>query len=186
MEDIILITGGARSGKSRFAENMAKESNKRVLYIATAISCDKDMKDRILKHKQSRPKDWKVLEKYKEFDEIKDLDGFKQWDVILLDCITLMVSNLLLESGLDFDTCNMLEVDNVEEYILNEIDKLLNVVKSEGKRLILVTNEVGMGLVPSYRLGNIFRDIAGRVNQYLAQRASEVYFTVSGIPMKIK
>ncbi len=181
-----LITGGARSGKSRLAEEYAKDSSGKVVYIATAIPFDEGMKDRIKKHKLSRPDDWKTIEKFKDFKDLSKNPAFLECDIIILDCITLMVSNLMLESGLDFDNCSLEEVDSLETDIFKEIEGLLAVVDLHNKEITLVTNEVGMGLVPPYRLGNIFRDIAGRVNQYLAQEAQEVYFMVSGIPTKIK
>lgn len=181
-----LIIGGARSGKSSLAEKQAKNSSGRVVYIATAISFDEGMKDRIKKHRSTRPDDWETIEQFKGFKDLSKNLAFLESDIIILDCITLMVSNLMLESGLDFDNCNMEEVDKLESYIFKEIEGLLEVVDLHNKQIILVTNEVGMGLVPPYRLGNIFRDIAGRVNQYLARKAKRVYFVVSGIPMKIK
>ncbi|WP_352420198.1 bifunctional adenosylcobinamide kinase/adenosylcobinamide-phosphate guanylyltransferase [Proteiniborus sp.] len=183
---IILITGGARSGKSNLGENKAKELGKKIVYIATAIAFDEGMKDRILKHRASRPSNWATIEKYRDFLELEKEKDFLKSDLVLLDCMTLMVSNILLESGVDFDNCSMEQVDSLEEKIFKEVKELLNIVLKYKKKLIIVTNEVGMGLVPSFRLGNIFRDIAGRVNQYLAKQADEVYLTVSGIPLKIK
>jgi len=186
MNSFTLITGGARSGKSTFAETKAKELGENVAYIATAIAFDDGMKDRIKKHKESRPKNWSTIEKYKDFNEIEHNEDFLNSDLILLDCITLLVSNQLLESGLDFDKCPMSDIDILEKRIIEQVEELLMVIKKYNKTFIAVTNEVGMGLVPSYRLGNIFRDIAGRINQRLAQSADEVYMTVSGIPIKIK
>lgn len=182
---IILITGGARSGKSSLAETKAKELGEKVVYIATAIAFDEGMKDRISKHRASRPDTWTTIEKYRDFYTLENED-FLESDLILLDCMTLMVSNVLLESEIDFDNCSMEEVDCIEKSIFKEVEELLEIVYKHKKKLIIVTNEVGMGLVPSYRLGSIFRDIAGRVNQYLAKQADEVYLTVSGIPLKIK
>lgn len=186
MVEIILITGGARSGKSSLAESKAKELGKKVVYIATAIAFDEGMKDRISKHKASRPSSWTTIEMYKDFSKLEKNQDFIKSDLILLDCMTLMVSNILLESGVDFETCSMEAIEHIEKNIFNKVIELLGVVTRFEKKLIIVTNEVGMGLVPSYRLGNIFRDIAGRVNQHLAKQAQEVYFTVSGIPLKIK
>lgn len=186
MEEIILITGGARSGKSSLAEAKAKELGSKVVYIATAIAFDEGMKDRIAKHKSSRPSNWATIEMYKDFSKLEKNQDFIESDLILLDCITLMVSNILLDSGLDFDKCSVEEIEHIEKIVFKEIKELLEVVARYEKKLIIVTNEVGMGLVPSYRLGSIFRDIAGRVNQYLAKQSKEVYFTVSGIPMRIK
>ncbi len=186
MAEIIVVTGGARSGKSSLAEIKAKELGNKVVYIATAIAFDEGMKDRISKHKASRPSTWATIERYKEFCELKKSQDFIEADLVLLDCMTLMVSNILLESDVDFDNCSMEEIEHIEKNISNEVTELLKIVNRYEKKLIIVTNEVGMGLVPSYRLGNIFRDIAGRVNQYLAKQANEVYLTVSGIPVRIK
>ncbi len=184
MKRFIFVTGGARSGKSTLAEKKTKEIGSRIAYIATSIAFDDGMKDRIRKHREARPNKWRTIEKYKGFYDVDMNEKFHNIDTVLLDCMTLMVSNLLLESNIDFDNCSMDEVDKIEGEIFKEVEALLGIMKD--KNLIIVTNEVGMGLVPSYKLGSIFRDIAGRVNQYLAERADEVYFTVSGIPMKIK
>lgn len=184
MNKFILVTGGARSGKSTLGEEKTKELGSKIAYIATSIAFDEGMMDRIKKHRESRPKEWTTIERYRDFNKISRDSDFIDCDTFLLDCMTLMVSNLLLESSLDFDKCGVEEIDKLEEDIFKEVDALLEIL--EDKNLIIVTNEVGMGLVPSYRLGSIFRDIAGRVNQYLAKKADEVYFTVSGIPMRIK
>lgn len=186
MAEIIVITGGVRSGKSSLAEEKAKELGKKVAYIATAIAFDEGMKDRISKHKASRPSTWATIEMYKGFSELEKNQDFIDSDLILLDCMTLMVSNILLDSDIDFDKCSIDEIERIEKDIFSEVIELFQIIAKFKKKLIIVTNEVGMGLVPSYRLGNIFRDIAGRVNQYLAKQANEVYLTVSGIPLQIK
>lgn len=182
--DLTLVTGGARSGKSSFAEEIVKENGKNIVYIATSIPFDEGMKSRIKKHRESRPNSWYTIERYKNFNHILEDEKFKNADTVILDCITIMVSNLILEKNIDFDNTTMDKIDMIEEEILVEINELLNVLN--GKRAILVTNEVGMGLIPSYKLGSIFRDIAGRVNQYIAKKSNEVYLIVSGLPMKIK
>ncbi len=186
MNSLILITGGARSGKSSLAEQKAVELGGKVVYIATAIAFDEGMKDRIKRHKLDRPKKWSTIEKYKDFTSILSYEDFKKSDIILLDCMTLMVSNLILDSSLDFDTCSIEAINNLEKEIFKEVKQLLDIIFTTNKKAIIVTNEVGMGLVPSYKMGSIFRDIAGRVNQYIASKANEVYLTVSGIEMKIK
>ena len=186
MSTIILVTGGARSGKSTFAENKAKELGKDICYIATAKATDKDMEDRIKKHKESRPKNWYTLEKFNKFYELEESKEFKECDVFLLDCITVMITNIMFDNNIDYDKCSMDEVDEIERKIIKEIKGLLNIIIENNKTIICVTNEIGMGLVSAYRLGNLFRDIAGRVNQMIAQRADEVYLLVSSIPVKIK
>jgi len=186
MKPLILITGGARSGKSTLAEKKALELGNKVVYIATAIAFDEGMKDRIKKHRLDRPANWITIEKYKDFADIIEDTNLKSSDLILLDCMTLMVSNLMLDSNLDFDNCSMEEINILENDIFKEVEALLSIIADGSKTVVIVTNEVGMGLVPSYRMGSIFRDIAGRINQYIARKADDVYLTVSGIEVKIK
>lgn len=186
MSKIILVTGGARSGKSTLAEKLTKEIGKNIVYIATSIITDDDMQDRVNKHKQSRPEEWTTIERFSNFNEMIGYNDFLNSDTVLLDCMTIMVTNLLFENEVDFDTCSMDIINEIEKNIFIEVKKLLNVMKENEKNIIIVTNELGMGLVPAYRLGSIFRDIAGRINQYIANEADDVYLTVSGIPVKIK
>lgn len=187
---MLFVLGGARSGKSSFAEKRAHElANERgahVLYIATAIAFDEDMKDRIKKHQATRPGHWHTVEQFKGFHILADHGDFKKSEIILIDCMTLMVSNLLLQYEVDFDHVKRSVIDEIEVAITKEVDELLQVCKTHHKTLILVANEVGLGVVPAYRLGNIFRDIAGRINQRLASESDEVYFLASGLPLKLK
>ena len=183
MGKLILITGGARSGKSTYGEKLAKEMGKNITYIATAIPFDDGMKDRIKKHRASRPP-WPTIEKYKEFEKLAEHPDFISADLVLLDCMTVLITNEMMDTGLDFDQVPFDQIDEMEKDIQKQIKYILD---SRGdKNLIMVGNELGMGLVPPYRIGRIFRDIAGRVNQLVAAQADEVYFCVSGIPMKIK
>ncbi|KDR96507.1 adenosylcobinamide kinase /adenosylcobinamide-phosphate guanylyltransferase [Peptoclostridium litorale DSM 5388] len=186
MGKIIMVTGGARSGKSRLAEKIAADAAGDVAYVATAIAFDDGMKDRIKKHRNSRPSSWKTYEIYKGFESIKEDIERGGASTVLLDCITVMVTNIMLETGVDFDSCSMEEVDNLEAEIFKEVNSMLDVLSAGERDAVIVTNEVGMGLVPSYRLGSIFRDIAGRVNQHIAAMADEVHVCFSGIPMRIK
>ena len=181
---LIFVTGGARSGKSTFAEKLAKEELTSVVYIATAIPFDDGMKDRIARHQEQRSDLWGTIEQYKNFETMKEDPAFKKAEIVLFDCLTVMATNNMLDFPVDYDTCSMEKVAEVEEAIKKEVETLLGVCKD--KMLILVSNEVGMGLVPAYKLGSYFRDIAGRMNQLVASRADEAYFTVSGIPMKLK
>ncbi len=171
MNKITLILGGARSGKSSYALCLAKKY-KKVAFIATCLGLDKEMQERIRLHKESRPKHWKTFEEPKDLSRlIGKLDnGF---DCILIDCLTLLVSNLILSK-------------NTQEQILEKIEELLAVLSKKKARVILVSNEVGLGLVPVNKLGRDFRDIAGRVNQMAARNADKVFFVVAGIPLKIK
>ncbi|MDO4288949.1 MAG: bifunctional adenosylcobinamide kinase/adenosylcobinamide-phosphate guanylyltransferase [Eubacterium sp.] len=184
MGKLTLVTGGARSGKSTFAEKSVKETGKRIVYIATAIAFDEGMKDRIKRHRAQRPAEWATIERYKDFEAMAQDPDFQTADTILFDCMTVMITNNMLELEEDYDHCSMDRVAEVEAEIKGQVQRLLKVCAD--KNLYVVSNELGMGLVPSYKLGNYFRDIAGRMNQMVAAAADEVYFTVSGIPLKIK
>lgn len=186
MGKLTFITGGARSGKSQYGENLAKENGGKVTYIATAIPFDEGMRDRIKHHQQSRPAEWATIEQYRDFENLRENPAFIEADVILLDCLTVLTTNLMLDADMDFDMVPIEDVWVVEKEILRQITTVLDICKESDKEMIVVANEVGLGLVPAYKMGSYFRDIAGRVNQMVAARADAVYFTVSGIPMKIK
>lgn len=180
-----MVTGGARSGKSSFAEDTAKKFGDNVLYIATSIPFDEEMRLRIRKHKEQRPACWETVEAYKDMDIW--LEGkLEGRHAVLLDCITIMVSNIMLESSMDWDSLTHEKMVFIEEKVGQEIGKLIRVIKKHDVPFVLVTNETGMGIVPDNALSRLFRDIAGRSNQILAKEAEEVYLCVSGIPVKIK
>ncbi|MDI3508118.1 MAG: adenosylcobinamide kinase / adenosylcobinamide-phosphate guanylyltransferase [Clostridiales bacterium] len=183
MGRVTFITGGARSGKSAFAERLARQYGDDVAYIATSIATDAEMEERIRLHRLRRPAGWTTYESYKGIGDI--INGTDK-SVVLLDCITIMITNLMLEYDIDWDHCTVEQIDAVEHAIRAEIKIMLDAAKGGKADLIIVSNEVGMGLVPDYPLGRIFRDIAGRVNQLIAAQADEVYFIVSGIPLKLK
>lgn len=185
MGKLILVTGGARSGKSSLGEKLAKEAGRDVLYVATSIPFDEEMKLRVKKHRETRPANWETVEAYKDLDVALG-DKIDNKDAVLLDCITVMVSNLMLERAMDWEDISVKEVDEVEIRVLEEIKKLIDIAKKSETLFIVITNELGMGIVPPSMLGRAIRDIGGRVNQLLAREADEVYFCVSGIPMKVK
>ena len=186
MKNIVLVTGGARSGKSTYAEKLAKEADGRVLYIATSIPFDDEMKDRVKKHKERRPSTWHTFEGYRNLKQVfynKEIE----FDAILLDCITIMVTNLMFEiAGDNLDDLNNEAIDTMENEILKEVADFICEAEKSSKTIIIVTNEIGSGIVPEYKMARIFRDIAGRVNQYIASRAQDVHLVVCGIPIKIK
>lgn len=184
MGKLTLVTGGARSGKSTYAEKLVKEEGENVVYVATAIPFDEGMRDRIKKHKAQRRSDWKTIERYKNFDIAVSEGEFDGYDTVLLDCMTIMVTNLMFEDEVDYETLPREEIDFIEKKIVEEIDKLLTSLSD--KNLVIVTNEVGLGIVPDNRLSRIYRDFAGRINQVIAKRANRVYMAVCGIPMKVK
>lgn len=185
MAKLILVTGGARSGKSTFAEKSVGGLDKKTAYIATAIAFDEGMKSRIQKHVNQRPNEWTTFEKPTQVHEIIPIVE-EEHEVVLLDCITVLMTNTMFEDKLDFDRLTEDEIDQVEVRIKEDMVKLVKALEKTSMTVYMVTNEVGAGIVPENRLARIFRDFAGRMNQYLASVSDEVYFVVSGIPMKIK
>lgn len=184
MGKLTFITGGARSGKSTFGESLAMKAEGPVVYIATAVAFDEGMKDRIKHHRERRPAEWKTIERYNNFEALPGDPGFAEAETVLLDCLTVLITNEMMDFDVDYDTVPMEKVWEIEEQIETQVMTALDACRD--KNTIVVANEVGLGLVPAYRMGNLFRDIAGRINQHVAARADEVYFCVSGIPMKIK
>lgn len=182
MGKIVLITGGARSGKSTFAEKLL-DGEDDVLYIATAIVTDIEMEDRIKKHRERRNSKWTTYEGYKDLDIVVSKSSTEK---ILLDCVTIMMTNLMFEEEKDYDNISEDKIDVILNNIKKQFIKLIEEAKNSDKTLVMVTNEVGSGLVPDYKLGRIFRDIAGSVNQLIASMSDEVYFVTCGIPLKIK
>lgn len=186
MKNIVLITGGARSGKSTYAEKLAKETKGGVLYIATSIPFDDEMRDRVKKHKERRPATWYTFEGYENLKQVFYNEKM-QFNTILLDCITIMVTNLMFDrAGDNFDELSDQSIDIMEKEILQEVAEFIDEAEKSLKTIIIVTNEIGSGIVPEYKMARVFRDIAGRVNQYIASRAKEVHLVVCGIPIKIK
>ncbi len=184
----ILILGGARSGKSTFAQGMAAKLGKRVLFVATAEPLDEEMASRVAEHKRMRPKNWRTLEiDIKVGQRLRA--QIEDADVVLLDCLTLLVSNILTkEDGLSSNRQphNAEAIAEAEKQVMAEMEDLLACIDKHAGDFIAVSNEVGLGLVPDNKLGRVYRDLLGKANQLLAQHASEVYFMVSGIPVKIK
>ena len=190
---LILILGGARSGKSAFAERVAASSGRTVTYIATATAGDDEMRTRIAHHRASRPREWHTIE------EPLDLAGavrqaYRLADVLLLDCVTLWLGNMLSqEPGQRENDDKSIEELRItsnlfDEACLKQVEALLAVVQSAepNKTLIVVTNEVGLGVVPAYPLGRVYRDTLGYVNQRLAQAADRVYLMMAGMAVDIK
>jgi adenosylcobinamide kinase/adenosylcobinamide-phosphate guanylyltransferase len=180
MSELTLIIGGTRSGKSAFAMELANKYQ-HVCYIATADSGqssqidDGEMLERIQKHRENRPAEWETVEAPLELDKaVSNRNG--NLDVVLIDCITIYVTNMLLGS----------HKEEGDEHIIDAINKLCSVCKSAPFHVIMVTNEVGYGVVPDNALSRRFRDIAGYVNQIIARAADNVYLVTAGIESKIK
>lgn len=185
MGTIVFITGGARSGKSRFAESLFAGKDD-VLYVATALGFDDEMRDRIARHRSQRNPSWETVECYRRFTD--ELTGrLAGRGNMILDCITLMINNIMvLDSGVDWDHAGVHDADRVEKEIAGEVRDLLGVADRVPGVTLIVSNEIGLGLVPPTPLGRHYRDIAGKVNQLIAARADEAYLMVSGLPVKIK
>lgn len=182
MGKLIYISGGARSGKSSYAESRARAYSS-VAYIATAVCTDDEMAERIARHRTQRPPFWRTIEVYRDIGTIlANLDE----EAALLDCLTVMVTNLLFEQECDWDKLSQTQKNALEEAMLSEVEALIAGAKASKADVIAVSNELGMGLVPEYPLGRLFRDIAGKVNCAVAQAADEAWFVVSGIPMRTK
>jgi adenosylcobinamide kinase/adenosylcobinamide-phosphate guanylyltransferase len=172
-EQVILILGGARSGKSGYAQKMAEAFEGKRLFVATAQALDDEMAKRIENHKKRRGDTWETRE---EPVKIPDLifDSQDGYAVILIDCLTLWVSNLLMASGDD--------VERVED----GVERLVDCLATIRTTVVLVSNEVGLGVVPESRLARSFRDLAGMLNQRVAGIADRVIFMVAGIPWVLK
>lgn len=182
MGKLTLILGGARSGKSSYAETLVAQHRGQVLYIATAQALDEEMRARIEAHRQKRPGDWQTLELASNVGEYL-LAHPSQMDLILLDCLTLLVSNLVLQAAPDLDHP---DESSATKSVEAEVARLLEAIHSTPAYWVIVSNEVGQGLVPPYPVGRIYRDSLGWANQQLAQAADKVIFMVAGIPTVIK
>lgn len=180
---IILLLGGARSGKSYFAQELAKKSAGRVLFVATAAAGDEDMRQRIRKHQQNRPAAWRTLEAASQIGHQIE-DNIDDAQLVIIDCITLLVNNIFC----DYDEKQFETIDDsvLEKRVVAEIGELQACLKKLETSFIIVSNEVGLGIVPDNRLGRLYRDNLGRANQMLAQSADEVYLMVAGIPLRVK
>ena len=179
MSKLTLILGGARSGKSDYAEQRGRESGKSVLFIATATAFDDEMIERIKHHRATRPLEWQTLEAPINVSAALSTQSITA-DIVIVDCMTLLVSNILL--ALPEDSSFELVMQKVKD----EVESLLTAQKRIGGEWLIVSNEVGLGIVPAYPLGRMYRDALGRANQMLAREADKVIFMVAGIPTTIK
>ena len=192
---LIFVTGGAKSGKSKFAEEMLLKLNngkQKNIYLATSLVFDEEMKEKVRLHKKRRKDEWFTVETYKNFEN--ELSNFfenndKIKNNMLVDCLTNMITNIIFENqNIDWNNFEkklyIQTLEKLNKDVEHSVIELLNVA-NQFENAIIVSNELGMGLVPSYPLGRYFREIAGKMNQIVAEKADEVYLVVSGIPMKI-
>ena len=181
----ILILGGARSGKSRHAQELACSISENTLFVATAEALDAEMTARISKHREERPASWRTLEVSTGVVAglQRHLNGI---EVVLLDCVTLLVSNVLLGQGRGLSESLDVYTPDAGDPVRQEIESLIGVMRVSKASFIVVSNELGLGLVPENQLARIYRDLLGQANQMLAEAADEVYLMVAGIPLRIK
>ena len=176
---LIFLLGGARSGKSHYAETWARQHGNRVLFVATAEAKDADMRLRIADHQAARPPDWHTLKA--PIDTARQIAATAfEYDTLILDCITLMTSNILLSLP---ESVSQKEANDAA---LQEVDRLLAAQAKSDATWLVVSNEVGMGVAPPARLGNLYRDMLGRANQRIAGQADEALLLVAGIPWRLK
>jgi adenosylcobinamide kinase / adenosylcobinamide-phosphate guanylyltransferase len=182
MGKLTFILGGARSGKSTHAQKLAEQSGKSVTFLATATASDDEMAARIAKHQQERPAGWQTREIPCEIARVLKNQAIET-ELVLLDCLTLLLNNVLFSSETDFDHPDEAAAAEKAE---TEIQSLLASIAASPANWIVVSNEVGLGLVPPYPLGRLYRDLLGRANQLFAAQADEVLWMVAGIPVPIQ
>ncbi len=175
----ILILGGARSGKSRLAVAMAQKRGGGVLFVATAEARDAEMSRRIAAHRRVRPAGWKTLEVQTNIGKaIRQNIGAAQ--TVIIDCVTLLVNNIFEKLG------EKAGAARIEKAVEAEVNELFDCIDGSGAQFIIVSNEVGLGIIPADSMSRLYRDALGRANQMLAARADEVYLLVAGLPVAIK
>ncbi len=176
MRDLILLLGGARAGKTAEAVRRAVDRGGDVVLIATSDPRDNDAVDRVRRHRAGRPHQWTVVERHEDPGPM--LAGYESTTTVILDCVTLWIANVLFARERE-------AIEHVEAEIDRQIDALLECCAVATGELIVVSNEVGLGVVPSYPLGRTYRDLLGRANRRLAAHAEEVLVMIAGIPVPI-
>ena len=171
-KEFIFVTGGRRSGKSSYALGFGESLGKRRLYIATARLLDLEMEERIARHRSERGLEWETVEE--PVNIAKTISGSSLYDVIVIDCLTLWLCNLVHESGFG------------DKELFREMDALADVCQDKETAIIAVSNELGFGVIPDNPLSRRFSDLAGTMNQKMAKAADRVVLTVSGVPVTIK
>ncbi|MBZ4688196.1 MAG: adenosylcobinamide kinase / adenosylcobinamide-phosphate guanylyltransferase [Clostridia bacterium] len=177
---LVLITGGCRSGKSEYAEKLAEELAGRVTYLATSVVGDEEFAVRVRKHQERRPAHWVTVEEPLEIETVLK-EGHEE-DVILIDSLSGWLTNLMYQDGFE----NWQWDESKEKETLERVQRFVETAKRTNARVLVVSDEVGFGLVPPYPEGRAFRDLNGKANQIIAKAADKVFFVVAGIPMEIK
>ncbi|MBL7126970.1 MAG: bifunctional adenosylcobinamide kinase/adenosylcobinamide-phosphate guanylyltransferase [Dehalococcoidales bacterium] len=183
MGKTVLIIGGARSGKSHYAQELARSKSGRVLFVATAEAGDEEMRQRIEEHKKARPATWRTLEVQGHIgNRIRQEIGEAQ--VVIVDCIALLVNNVLSQHQGAGN--GQIDQKEAEKAVVDEINALLECCQQVEASFIIVSNEVGLGIVPADKTSRLYRDLLGKANQMLARQADEVLMMAAGIPLRLK
>ncbi|HAX17071.1 MAG TPA: bifunctional adenosylcobinamide kinase/adenosylcobinamide-phosphate guanylyltransferase [Actinobacteria bacterium] len=197
MSRIFLLLGGARSGKSSYAEKMAGKMSRNVAYIATSEIIDEEMEKRVLVHRKRRPSTWETYEIENRYPVLDDFEKIfsqilkNKHDVVIIDCVTILLFRIIHEFKIDESDIINSEIEKqiekkVKAFFSGLLEMLRKISSSKNIDFIVVSNEVGMGIVPAYPLGRIFRDIMGMINIMISENADEVYFFIAGNKIRIK
>ncbi len=181
MARIVLVTGGARSGKSAYAESLY-HGKQQVTYLAPTRISDDEMRARIKLHRQRRPQTWQTVESSYDLAALVKKTGST---AVLLDCLTILTSNILFDITKNCPTIPIELQQQVEQNVFQELEALIDYVKVIDGELVMVTNEVGCSIVPENHIARVYRDILGRVNQRIAALCDEVYLVTCGIPLRL-
>ncbi|MFC1907883.1 bifunctional adenosylcobinamide kinase/adenosylcobinamide-phosphate guanylyltransferase [Chloroflexota bacterium] len=177
------MIGGARSGKSCFAQELTLKLGEPALFVATATADDEEMRYRIEEHQRVRPATWNTIEVTTRIaNQIDHKIGEAQ--VVIIDCITLLINNIF--SQYINSASEQIDTSLIEGEVTSEINELADCINRTDASFVIVTNEVGTGLVPTNKMGRLYRDLLGKANQILAQRVDEVYLMIAGLPVPIK
>ena len=186
---MVLVLGGARSGKSEFAETLMDRTRRaRKGYIATSQILDEEMRYRVILHQKRRPASWRTFEVLHEAGSMMETI-LAASDAVLFDCITMYVNNLLMDhiDHRRVETLGVTDLEHLQRVLLSDLDAMFSAISlHEGKDIIFVSDELGMGIVPGNAMSRVYRDLVGLANQYIAARAEAVYLSVAGITIDLK